>query len=63
MYPPNLKVSEEKRNAGTTRGETAGATVPRVNPIERRPLPVIRPRHLDVNEILERSLPRLPDAV
>ena len=56
----SLKVSGDEHAIGeTTRREPAGGTLDPVPAIDPRPLPVIHARHLDVDKILERSLPRV----
>lgn len=51
---------DEHTTEATNRGESIKAKKVPVKTIARRSLPIIRPRYLDVNEILKRSLPRLP---
>ena len=55
-----LKVSgDEPATDETTRRETVGETLDSVPAVNPGPLPVVRARHLDVDKILERSLPRV----
>lgn len=62
MALPSLKVSrDEPETEGVAGFETNGKTVSPDEPADPRPLPVTHGRHLDVNKVLERSLPRLSD--
>lgn len=62
MTPAVLKVSkDEHATEEPTRGTTGDESVSPVKAIDPRPLPRLQDRHLDVNKILARSLPRVPD--
>ena len=58
-----LKVSKDEHATDeTTHRETGDETVNPVVAIDPRPLPAIHVRQLDVDKVLERSLPRVEDA-
>ena len=58
-----LKVIKDKHVTDETTHHKAGdKAVITVDPIDPRPLPATHVRHLDVNKVLERSLPPVEDA-
>jgi hypothetical protein len=63
MALASLKESKGETTELSSRYETAAETVGSDEPTDPRPLPVTHGRHLDVNKVLERSLPRVSDEV
>jgi hypothetical protein len=60
MALAGFKVSKDEQITEESLGsETEAKTVISDEPIDPRPLPMNHNRHLDVNKILERSLPRV----
>ena len=58
-----LKVIKDKHVTGeTTHHEAGDKAAMSVGPSDPRPLPATHVRHLDVNKVLERSLPPVEDA-
>ena len=54
-----LRVSKDEQTTGGSPLETDAETVGPDEPSDPRPLPINHDRHLDVNKILDRSLPRV----
>ena len=64
MAIADLKIRKDERTTEESQQFEADVeTVSPDEPADPRPLPITHARHLDVNRVLERSLPRLSDEV
>lgn len=59
MVLASSKTSNDEQTTEETRLEKSAETLSPEERTDPRPLPVTHDRHLDVNKVLERSLPRL----
>ena len=63
MTLASSKLRKGEQTTEASRPEKAADGESSDEPIDPRPLPVTHDRHLDVNKVLERSLPRLSGEV